>query len=81
MSKINPQQVIEHLKVKWGDAPCPMCSHKTWDVAIAVFELREYFQGGLVVGGSTILPLIPITCQNCGNTVLINAIIANIPIA
>lgn len=41
-----------------------------------VFELREFNDGNFVLGGpnSSIVPLIPVTCDKCGNTVLINAL-------
>ena len=34
----------------------------------------------LVLGGakSSIVPVIPVTCSKCGNTVFINAIVANL---
>ena len=32
----------------------------------------------MVIGGSALVPVVPITCGNCGNTVLINAIVAGL---
>ena len=40
---------------------------------IAVFELREFHQGSLALG-TPIMPLVPVTCENCGNVVLISAV-------
>jgi hypothetical protein len=55
-----------------------MCGTGNWNVSDSIFELREYNQGNLVVGGGPIIPIIPITCDNCGNTVFVNAILAGL---
>jgi hypothetical protein len=38
-----------------------------------VWELREFQGGGLVVGGSPILPVVALMCNVCGHTILFNA--------
>ena len=48
----------------------------SWNVSDKVFELREYHDGNMVIGGSPIVPVVPVTCDNCGNTVLVNSIIS-----
>jgi len=40
-----------------------------------IFQLSEFHEGNLVVGGP-LIPVIPVTCTNCGNTVLVNALIS-----
>lgn len=75
MEKINGREVIEFLNSKWKGTGCPMCSGKEWIVSEKAFELREFQDGNLVLGGeSAITVVIPVTCKNCGNTVFINAI-------
>jgi len=53
---------------------CPVCTSSLWGISDTVFELRE-FQGGAFVltGDSHIYPVVPLTCDNCGNTYFINA--------
>ncbi|NQT96572.1 MAG: hypothetical protein HQ562_02405 [Candidatus Marinimicrobia bacterium] len=75
MGNINPQQVIEHLQSKWGESKCPLCNSGKWSVSDNIYELRQYNKGKLVIGKIPIVPVIPITCDNCGNTILVNAII------
>jgi hypothetical protein len=41
-----------------------------------VWELREFGGGTLAVGGA-IFPVVPLICRNCGNTLFLNAVIAN----
>jgi len=76
MSEIKTEKLISHLKTKWQGRRCPLCNQGKWNVSDKVFELREYHGGGLVVGGTPIIPVVPVTCDNCGNTVLVNAIVS-----
>ena len=52
-----------------------MCNHGNWSVQDTVFELRPFHGGSMVIGSGPLVPVIPVTCNNCGNTVLLNAII------
>lgn len=57
--------------------PCYLCGERNWSIPDKYYELREFTGGGLVIGGNTgVSPVIPMTCNNCGNTVLINAIVS-----
>jgi len=41
--------------------------------------MREFHGGGMVLGGdSAIQPLISITCQTCGQTIFMNAIMLGV---
>lgn len=73
---VDAPHVLDHLKSKWGGRPCQMCGTGSWTVQTSAYELRQFFQGSLVVGGSPVIPVVPVVCTNCGNTVLVNAIIA-----
>jgi len=77
MAKYDAGVLISHLKKKWADRPCCQCGVANWQVQDAVFELRQFSEGSLVVGGP-IIPVVPVTCANCGNTLLVNAIRAGI---
>ncbi|HUU15540.1 MAG TPA: hypothetical protein VMW72_00195 [Sedimentisphaerales bacterium] len=77
MAKFDPKKVIEHLNKTWGvNRKCPMCESCEWYASDKVFELREYHSGTLVLGGGPIVPIVTVTCRNCGNTVLVNALVA-----
>ena len=55
--------------------PCVICGQSSWAVNDTIFELREFNEGNLVIGGKcAIMPLVPVTCNNCGNTLFFNAI-------
>lgn len=70
----NVEKLIQHLNAKWQDRPCPMCNANVWTLSDKVFEMREYFGGNLVFGVGSINPVIPVTCNNCGNSIMVNAL-------
>ena len=74
MANINQDKLINILNEKWGNRPCNMCGTGNWLVSDKVFELREFNNGDLIIGGGSITPLVTITCSECGNTILINPI-------
>ena len=75
MSEFKSEKVIAFLGEKWGNRACPMCGKGPWSVQDRIFQLSEFHQGSLVVGGP-LIPIIPVTCGNCGHTVLVNAILS-----
>lgn len=52
-----------------------MCGEGPWTVQDKVFQLTEFHDGSLVVGGP-LVPVVPVTCTNCGYTVVVNAILS-----
>ena len=80
MEKMNGQQIIDFLNNKWHGARCPLCGEGKWNVTDKIFELREFNNGNFVLGGpnGAITPVIPVTCANCGNTILINALVTGL---
>jgi len=75
--KIDGRALIDHLAKQWQGKTCPMCGKGPWHVQNSAFELREFSGGDLLVGGP-VIPVVPIVCASCGNTVLVNAIIAGL---
>ena len=80
MKKIDTQEIIDFIHDRWRNSLCPMCGGDEWSISDKVFELREFNEGNIVLGGpnSAITPVIPVTCRNCGNTVFINALVAEL---
>jgi len=77
VSKIDGDKLIGFLSQKWGGRPCPACGMGSWNVHDSSFELREFNEGNMVLGGP-LIPVVPVICTNCGNTVLINALVAGL---
>ena len=73
------------LKENWRHGPCPVCGADDWkrtpnlgqienlDVGSAVYPLA-----GLVVQQRGRVPVLFVTCQNCGYFVTVNAILAGV---
>lgn len=59
------ERAIAWLEVKWKDAHCPYCGADAFEVSAPVPLART--DGGIGP------PLIPVMCQNCGQTVFVNA--------
>lgn len=77
-TEVDIPKLNQYLHGKIG--PCSFC-HKTgtYSVVPTLMELREYQEGSLVVGGkASLVPLVVLTCSNCGHTVLINAVLAGL---
>jgi len=72
--KIDAKQVIEMLSAKWKGKACPMCNSGPWNLGDGIYELREFHGGSLVIGPNKIIPVVAVTCANCGNTQFINAV-------
>ena len=77
MAKFDGNKVIAHFRAKWAGRSCPMCGIGRWNVQDSTYQLLEFNQGSLVFGGP-VIPVIPVVCNNCGNTLLVNAIIAGV---
>ncbi len=75
MAEFNSDKMLSYLQEKWGDRQCPMCGKGPLTVQDKVFQLTEFHHGSLVMGGP-LVPIVPVVCNNCGNTILVNAIIA-----
>lgn len=71
IDRINPQ-------------PCPLCGQNSWSINNRVFQLGEYETSESLRKrienklDSKCVPLVPLTCDNCGNTYLINAILTDL---
>jgi hypothetical protein len=81
--KLNEQQQADlksHISENWkSPAECQVCKKNSWNISNFVYELREFSNGNLVIGGSSgIFPVCPVTCNSCGNTIFINPLIAGI---
>ena len=77
MDKYNKNTFTEFLNNRWKGKTCPMCGAAAWNVSDEIYELREFHNGDIVLGAGPILPIIPVTCMDCGNTIFVNAMVSN----
>jgi len=67
------ERILEFLKSHWrAPKTCWVCGQNVWSIDPNVAELRFFSLQGFVVGGP-VVPLVVVTCTNCGNIVLFNA--------
>ena len=76
--KLNKAQISAFLNIldeKWPDPKtCPVCQNTNWDTIDIVFELKGYESKSRPAVSPTIMPLVPVSCKTCGNTILFNLI-------
>lgn len=70
--KIDGDKIINELTEKWKNKNCPYCNGE-WLVNEKLYKLSEYKE--VFLYDKSIIPLITITCNNCGNTVLVNPLV------
>jgi len=73
MKPFDTKYVIKHLEKKWGNAECPMCKKIEWSIPESLYQLNRCSDEGYIIPTSP-LPVVAVTCNNCGNTILICAI-------
>jgi hypothetical protein len=70
------ERIIQHLKSGWTVQACPMCKKSNWEVH---GQVTLALSGGEHSAGlSQNLPCAAIVCQSCGNTLIINLVVAGI---
>lgn len=67
--------LVGRIKTLVGARKCGLCGADEWLVSDVVFQLTELIGGGnfMLIGGA-VVPVIPMTCGRCANTLLLNAI-------
>ena len=75
--KLDDAKVRNYLGSKLT-GPCGGCGERTWTYDSTVYELREFHGGNMVIGGSSILPILTVTCAACGTIRMINPIAAGL---
>ena len=73
--KISNEQ-IQKLISAYKPYMCPLCHNNNWMIGDTIFYLNEYNK--IAFEKQAQLPVFPITCDKCGNTLFVNAIMANI---
>jgi len=75
MISLNREKFLEQINAQWKTKVCPMCQKNNWNIGdhfVSTVNLSD--NGGIQLGGS-IMPLITMTCMNCGNTLFVNPLV------
>jgi hypothetical protein len=68
------KDMLDKLNQRWKSKVCGVCGSTNWAVTDRIFQLMEFHEGALVVGGQ-VVPLINVHCSSCGHTLFFNAIL------
>ncbi len=77
LNKKQQEKAINYLNEKWHVKICQICQGTNWDIHPELYELRQFNGGNMVLGGP-LIPMLVVECTNCGNTISINAMRAGI---
>lgn len=75
--KLNTRQqteLIQKIDSIWKNRNCEICKNNSWNINDTIFQLSEFQGTDIIIGGGSIAPLISLSCNQCGNTKLLNAI-------
>jgi predicted nucleic-acid-binding Zn-ribbon protein len=66
---------VNYLNSKWPEPQlCPICKAQNWVIPSSIYEIREVKPKDKF----RFAPLIQVICNNCGHTLLFNAIVSGI---
>lgn len=68
----------EWFRTKWKHRACPVCGTNAYAAPDRVWQVPEFRQGAIIIGGGRLIPMFPVTCNNCGYIVWVNAIAAGV---
>ena len=71
------QAIIAHINARWAHKTCQLCGRNEW-TADGYITMPIADRLGPILGSSAI-PVIVVTCINCGNMVMVNALVADVP--
>lgn len=80
LSQEQGEKIINLIGEKWiRQGCCPMCNHSGLSIENRIYELREFNNGNVVIGGNqATIPVAVIICPECGNTMFINVLAAGV---
>lgn len=77
LSDAEMAQLLRFINTKWSNASCNLCGVNSWSITGMVRLELTTTTGPAIVGGDNV-PTAVAMCKNCGNTVLVNLVIAGI---
>lgn len=72
---INRKKLISTINSKWQTKSCPLCGKNNWDIGDQMITMVGVGEDKSIQLGGQFMPLIPVVCSNCGNTILINPLV------
>jgi predicted nucleic-acid-binding Zn-ribbon protein len=74
-ARFDEKKFLQALQDNWiGTKQCPVCAETNWTVTPDPVQLMRFSGGGLVLG-APVIPIVAVTCTNCGYTRLFNPLV------
>ncbi|NII74847.1 RNA polymerase subunit RPABC4/transcription elongation factor Spt4 [Dyella sp. SG562] len=79
MATYDTKKALDFIREKWSK-DCPVCGHADFSINDRLFTMVEITkEEGVKLGGNMeVFPVLPMTCQNCGNVRLLSAVYAGL---
>lgn len=77
MVKLNGKKFLTVIDKKWTSKNCQMCGHNDWNIDSNIVTALRIAENGAISLGGDVMPLVAITCMNCGNVIFVNPLIVN----
>lgn len=72
---INREKLISAINKTWMTKTCPMCGKNSWTIGDQMIAMVNVGEDKSIQLGGEFMPLVPMVCGNCGNTILINPLV------
>ena len=70
--KVNEEKLIQTINQKWKSKTCPMCGNNNWTIDTDMMTMLGVGNDKSINLGGKIIPVVAVTCNECGNTIFIN---------
>lgn len=76
--KLNQEKLLKKMDKLWKNKQCPICGETAWGIDPTIVTPIEVGENKSIQLGGKFRPLITTTCDTCGYTFFINALIADV---
>ncbi len=70
--KLNQEKLMQVINKEWKSKQCPMCGNNDWTIDPDIMTMLPVDEERSVQLGGKFVPIVAVTCNKCGNVVLIN---------
>ena len=75
MFKLDREKFLNEINKRWVNKNCPMCGHNNWNIDPNMVTAVRITENGAVALGGDLIPLVAVTCLDCGNVVFVNPLV------
>ena len=70
--KVNKEKLLKTINAKWLTKKCPMCGNNNWTIDDDMMTMVCIGKDKSLQLGGKMVPVVTITCKECGNTIFVN---------